>query len=243
MAKKDSQNPDIFGQALLDFYNDKYSEDITVISSLTENDEIPVPYLFRSYEEMPEVEQKALQLAKGKTLDIGACAGSHALYLQNKGVEVTALDISEGAIKVCKSRGVKNTRITDILDYKESGYDTLLLIMNGTGIFQTLKKTESYLTHLRSLLKTGGQILVDSSDIAFMYEEEDGSYWRDTSRDYYGEVTFQINYKNQTSAAFDWLYLDFKTLKTEAKKAGFTCEKICDGPHYDFLARLIKTES
>ncbi|WP_167597852.1 class I SAM-dependent methyltransferase [Leeuwenhoekiella sp. ZYFB001] len=243
MAEKDSQNPDIFGQALLDFYNENYTEDITVISSLTEDDEIPVPYLFRSYEEMPLVEQKALELAQGKTLDIGACAGSHSLYLQDKGIDVLALDISEGAIEVCKNRGVKNTVVSDVLDYDENGYDTLLLMMNGTGIFQTLKNTEGYLTHLRSLLKPGGQILVDSSDIAFMYEEEDGSYWRDASRDYYGEVTFKIQYKEQTSPAFDWLYLDYKTLKTEATKAGFTCEKICDGPHYDFLARLIKTTS
>ncbi|MEE3244151.1 MAG: class I SAM-dependent methyltransferase, partial [Bacteroidota bacterium] len=170
MAEKDSQNPDIFGQALLDFYNENYTEDITVISSLTEDDEIPVPYLFRSYEEMPMVEQKALELAQGKTLDIGACAGSHSLYLQDKGIDVMALDISEGAIEVCKNRGVKNTVVSDVLDYDENGYDTLLLMMNGTGIFQTLKNTEGYLTHLRRLLKPGGQILVDSSDIAFMYE-------------------------------------------------------------------------
>ncbi|MEE3224532.1 MAG: methyltransferase domain-containing protein, partial [Bacteroidota bacterium] len=117
MAEKDSQNPDIFGQALLDFYNENYTEDITVISSLTEDDEIPVPYLFRSYEEMPLVEQKALQLAQGKTLDIGACAGSHSLYLQDKGIDILALDISEGAIEVCKNRGVKKTVVSDVLDY------------------------------------------------------------------------------------------------------------------------------
>lgn len=240
MTKKDSENPDIFGQVLLDFYTGNHTEDITVISSLTEDDEIPVPYLFRGFDAMPLVEQEALRLAQGKTLDIGSCAGSHSLYLQNKGIDVTALDVSKGAINVCHNRGISKTIESDILSHTEKNYDTLLLMMNGSGIFETLKNTQNYLKHLNSLLKTGGQILIDSSDIAFMYEEEDGSYWRDASRDYYGEVTFKIQYKNQTSEAFDWLYIDFKTLKTEAEKAGFSCKKIIEGPHYDYLAQLIK---
>ena len=240
MTKKDSSNPDIFGQALLDFYTKNYTEDITVISSLTEDDEIPVPYLFRDFDQMPEIEQKALQLATGKTLDIGACAGSHSLYLQQQGIAVTALDQSPGAIEVCRLRGITHTIQTDVFNYTEASYDTILLLMNGSGIFQSLKNTVNALNHLAKLLNQGGQVLVDSSDIAFMYEEEDGSYWRDTSRDYYGEVSFKIQYKNQVSKPFDWLYIDFETLKTEAKKAGFNCEKIIDGPHHEFLARLKK---
>ncbi|WP_442844724.1 class I SAM-dependent methyltransferase [Leeuwenhoekiella sp. H156] len=241
MAKKDSANPDVFGAALLDFYNETYTEDITVISSLTEDDEIPVPYLFRDFEEMPEIEQEALKLAEGKILDVGACAGSHSLYMQKQGKDVTALDVSAGAIEVCQLRGVEKTVHADVFDLTEASYDTLLLLMNGTGIFQTLKNTPNALKQLGSLLSKNGQILVDSSDIAFMYEEEDGSYWRDVSRAYYGEVTFKIQYKKQSSQAFDWLYLDFKSLKKEAEKTGFTCEKILDGPHYEYLARLIKT--
>ena len=240
MLKKDSENPDIFGRALLDFYNNNYTEDITVISSLTEDDVIPIPYLFRSYAEMPELEQKALDLTTGKTLDIGSCAGSHALYLQNKGIDVIALDQSTGAIEVCKKRGIHKTIQADIRDYSEEKFDTLLLMMNGTGIFQRLEFVQDYLKHLELLLNDSGQILVDSSDIAFMYEEEDGSYWRDATRDYYGEVTFKISYKNKTSKSFDWLYLDFETLKKEALAIGLVCEKIADGPHFEYLAKLTK---
>ena len=144
------------------------------------------------------------------------------------------------AIEVCSKRGVHKTSVTDILDYKEGSYDTLLLMMNGTGIFQRLEYTQSYLKHLKELLNDNGQILVDSSDISFMYEEEDGSYWRDASRDYYGEVTFQIKYKNQISEAFDWLYLDFDSLEKESLQVGLKCEKILEGSHYEYLARLTK---
>ncbi|PHS02737.1 MAG: SAM-dependent methyltransferase [Leeuwenhoekiella sp.] len=242
MAKKDSVNPDVFGAALHDFYHGRHTEDITVISSLTEDDEIPIPYLFRDFEEMPEIEQEALKLAEGKILDVGACAGSHSLYLQKQGKDVTALDVSAGSIEVCQLRGIEKTIQTDVFELTEASYDTLLLLMNGTGIFKTLKNTSNALKQLGSLLSENGQILVDSSDIAFMYEEEDGSYWRDTSRDYYGEVTFEIRYKKKTSQAFDWLYLDFETLKAEAEKAGFSCTKVLDGPHYEYLARLVKAD-
>lgn len=240
MTKTNSENPDIFGAALLDFYNDNYTEDISVISSLTEDDEIPVPYLFRTYEEMPVVEQEALKRASGKILDVGSCAGSHSLYLQKQGLDVTALDISKGALEVCRLRGIEKTLEADVFDLETTSWDTLLLLMNGTGIFKNLKNTNKSLKHLANLLNENGQILVDSSDIAYMYEEEDGSYWRDTTKDYYGEVRFKIKYKGKTSKAFDWLYLDYKTLKTEAEKAGLSCELLVKGPHHDFLARLIK---
>ncbi len=240
MTKTNSENPDIFGAALLDFYKENYTEDITVISSLTEDDEIPVPYLFRTFDEMPLVEQEALKQAKGKILDVGACAGSHSLYLQQQGLDVTALDISPGALEVCCLRGIEKTLENDVFNLETASYDTLLLLMNGTGIFKTLKNTQTSLKHLAGLLNNKGQILVDSSDIAFMYEEEDGSYWRDTTKDYYGEVRFEIKYKGKTSKPFDWLYLDYETLKSEADKAGFSCKLGAEGPHHDFLARLIK---
>lgn len=231
---------DVFGEALLDYFNGNYSEDITVHSSITEDDSIPIPYLFRTYEEMPALEQEALQLAKGKILDVGCCAGSHSLYLQESGKIVIALDVSPAAVKVAQKRGVKQTICKAILDLNNEKFDTILLLMNGAGIFEKLSLAPKYLTHLATLLHPQGQIILDSSNIAYMFEEEDGSYWRDATKDYYGEVKFQISYKNTTSASFDWLFLDYNTLEKLAKKSGFSCEKISQGSHFDYLARLTK---
>ncbi len=241
METNNPQEPDIFGAALRDYYNSNYTDDIVVHSSLTEDDEIPVPYLFREFDEMPVLEKKALELAKGKVLDIGSGAGSHSLYLQKKGLNVTGLDSSAGALKVAKERGLKKVVCSRLLDYKEGTYDTLLVLMNGTGIFERIKLAGRYLQHLKMLLNPKGQILIDSSDISFMYEEEDGSYWRDASRDYYGEVTFSLSYKSEESPPFDWLYLDFKTLKKLSEENGFKCDLVAEGEHYDYLARLTKT--
>ncbi len=230
---------DIFGKALLDYQHEKYTEDIKTFSSLDEEDIIPLPYLFRSYQEMPKLEQKALQLCKGQVLDIGAGAGSHSLWLQQNGKEVTALDISAGAIQTCQLRGIKKTLHMDILSYSGIKFDTLLLLMNGIGIVGKLSNLKNYLVHLKSIVANDGQILVDSSNIIYMFEQDDdGGYWIPQTTDYYGEVSFQMEYKGKMGPSFNWLYLDFETLKRSCFLEGFNCELVSEGEHYDYLARL-----
>ncbi|WP_222984846.1 class I SAM-dependent methyltransferase [Flagellimonas meishanensis] len=234
---------DVFGKALMDYHAGNYTEDIITFSSLDEKDCIPLPYLFRDIGEMPALEQKALDLAHGKVLDIGCGAGSHALYLQEKGLEVTALDSSAGAIHVCKKRGVASTNNQSILDYAEGSFDTLLLLMNGIGLAGSLKNLDAFLMHLASLLRPNGQILLDSSDIIYMFEqEEDGGYWIPSDVDYYGEVTFVMEYKNQKTAPFPWLYIDYDTLRNKCLANNLSCELILLGPHYDYLAKLTLKE-
>ncbi|MFV0564636.1 MAG: class I SAM-dependent methyltransferase [Flavobacteriaceae bacterium] len=228
---------DLFGNALLDYFNGNYTEDLVTATSISDDDELPLPYLFRSFPEMPKLEQKALKLAKGKVLDVGCGAGSHSLYLQEKGFNVKAIDISEGAITVAKNRGIINAEKKHILDETET-FDTILLLMNGTGIFQKLSQVSKYLSHLKSLLKPGGQILIDSSDIKYMYEDDDGGFWIDTNAEYYGEIDYFLSYKGEDETPLKWLYLDFNTLKLASETVGLNCKLVADGPHYDYLAKL-----
>ncbi len=230
---------DIFGQALLDYHSNNYTEDIKTYSSLDEEDSIPLPYLFRDFKEMPPLEQKALKLATGKVLDVGCGAGNHVLYLQKKGFETTGLDASKGAIKVCNLRGVKHTVNKKILAYSESKFDTILLLMNGIGLAGRLFDLGTFLNHLKSLLKPNGQILLDSSDIIYMFDQdEDGGFWIPNSENYYGEVTFTMEYKKQKSEPFYWLYVDFNTLQNACLANGMNCELVISGEHYDYLAKL-----
>lgn len=233
---------DILGKALMDFHQGTSSGDIRTYSSLDEEDTLPISYMFRNFEEMPTIEQKALQRCSGTILDIGCGAGSHAIYLQQKGFEVTGLDSSEGAIEVCRQRGVKYTVHENILNYKGQGFDTLLLLMNGIGVAGELGELAVFFAKLKSLLNPGGQILLDSSDIIYMFEtDEDGGYWIPDGVDYYGEVTFTMEYKNKKSKPFSWLYVDFNTLQRAANFNGLNCELILEGEHYDYLARLTHT--
>ncbi len=229
---------DILGTALLDYFHGNYTEDIITETNISEEDEMPLPYLFRNFEEMPPLEQQALKLAKGKTLDVGCGAGSHALYLQNRELDVLGIDISEGAIKVSKERGVKNVKQIELLHLENQKFDTILLLMNGTGIFSKLSNVSAYLQHLKTLLNEGGQILMDTSDIKYMYDEgEDGSIWVPSDR-YYGELTFTMRYKKEKGEPFNWLYLDPTLFETAATSNGFDFEIISQGAHFDYLAKL-----
>ncbi|MEO5775358.1 MAG: class I SAM-dependent methyltransferase [Flavobacterium sp.] len=229
---------DLFGKAILDFQTNNSPEDLVTETNISEADEMNVEYLFRSFNEMPKLEKKALQLAKGKVLDVGCGAGSHALYLQQKGFDVTAIDISANAIKACELRDLKNARVQNILDLENETFDTILLLMNGTGIFGTLSETSKYLQKLKSLLNPDGQILIDSSDIIYMFDEdEDGSYLIQADG-YYGELTFTVSYKNQTEDTFPWLYMDYNTLQNAAHAKDLQCELIMEGKHFDYLAKL-----
>ncbi|MFP9118207.1 class I SAM-dependent methyltransferase [Flavobacterium sp. RNTU_13] len=230
---------DLFGKAILDYQTGNSPEDLITETSITEEDEMSVAYLFRSYKEMPALEKKAMQLAKGKVLDVGCGAGSHSLYLQNeRKLEVTAIDISEGAIEACTLRGIKNALCCNVLEFNSEKFDTIIMLMNGIGITGKLINISTYFQKLKSLLNPGGQILLDSSDIIYMFDEdEDGGKWIPAG-DYYGEVVFTLHYKGETEIPFNWLYVDYNTLQNAAHANGLNCELVAEGDHYDYLARL-----
>jgi SAM-dependent methyltransferase len=231
---------DLFGKAILDYQTNNQPEDLITETSISEPDEMSVAYLFRTYDEMPKIEQKALQLAKGKILDVGCGAGSHSLTLQNdRNLDVTSIDISKNAIQACTLRGLKKARVQDLMTLENEKFDTIIVLMNGPGICGTLANIPKFLLKLKSLLNTNGQIILDSSDIIYMFDEdEDGGKWIPSQNEYYGETVFTITYKNEKEEPLNWLFLDYNTLQNAAFANGLQCELILEGEHYDYLARL-----
>ena len=233
---------DLMGQAIWDFYQNGKAEHLLTETSISEIDELPVEYFFRDFEEMNSVEQKALELSIGKVLDIGAGAGSHSLYLQNeKKLEVLALDNSPKSVEVCQLRGVKKVFCSDILDFPTQTFDTIMLLMNGTGIFETLDRIDIYLEKLYSLINDNGQILIDSTDILYMYDRDEDGGVSVPADHYYGEVDYFVHYKLDTEKPIKWLYLDFETFSRAAENNGFKIEKILQQED-SYLARLTKKD-
>jgi SAM-dependent methyltransferase len=224
---------DVFGTALTDQFLHNKAEILCLHNSYGEPEEMPLDVFFRTPEEMPELELIALDLCRGKILDIGAGAGSHALLLQQQKKDVTALDLSSGAVEIMKQRGVKKVLYGDINAHTGQRYDTLLLLMNGIGLTSSLEGFRKFLLHAATLLNKGGQLLFDSSDIAYLYE--DGNK---PAADYYGQVSYRYAYKGQQDNWFNWLYLDSETLKTTAATAGWSCEILFDDGEDQYLARL-----
>ncbi len=230
---------DPMGAAIADYFFRKKAGRLRVFSSMFDEDEIPVKRLFRSFKEMPILEQKALRLAEGRILDVGAGSGCHSLALQDMGKDVHAIDISPLSVEVMKERGVKNVQQQNLFNEQfTETFDAILMLMNGSGVIGKIAYLPTFFQKLKLILKPKGSVLMDSSDLRYLFENEDGSYDIDLNAGYYGEVDFQMQYGTVKGDSFDWLYIDFQTLSYYAAEAGFKTELIHEGKHYDYLVRI-----
>ena len=177
---------DPMGAAILDYARTGKAAKLRVLSSMFDEDEMPIETLFRTFDEMPAIEQEALRMAKGKILDVGAGSGCHALALQEMGKEVCAVEISPLSVEAMTLRGVKDARLVNMFDIRfTEKFDTILMLMNGSGIVGRLENMPMFFSRMREMLNPGGTILMDSSDLKYLYENEDGSFDIDLNGEYY----------------------------------------------------------
>ena len=235
MIKKE-QDP--MGQAIYNFFHHQDETPVRVTTNITFEEELPVPYLFRTFNEMPLLERKAMDLVKGTVLDVGAGAGAHSVHLKEQDFEVTSIDVSELSCDVMKARGLDTVSCSNIWTLTPQVYDTVLFMMNGIGLVKTLKGLEEFFEHLKKYVAVNGQVLLDSSDLRYLFEEEDGAYWVDLNADYYGELNYKLEYKDVVAQPFLWLFVDFNKLKLAAEKSNWQVELIYQDDHFHFLVRL-----
>ena len=229
---------DPLGRIILDYSKDKIERQVTVESEICEDDFITASYLFRTYEEMPKMEQIALEHCSGSILDIGAGSGIHSTYLKEKGFKVKSIDVSPGAVEFMQSQEL-NAEIQDFYEVTEQ-YDTLLMMMNGIGIAGSLKNLERTLLQAKKMLRENGQLLFDSTDIKYLYTDDDGGLWIDLNTEYYGNFNFRMHYEDQSTDWFEWLYIDFDKLQESANKLDLKVEKLYEEDN-QFLARITHT--
>ena len=234
-----SPHKDPMGAAIADYFTKGRAAKLRVFSSQFDEDEIPAEQLFRTFDEMPVLEQEALRRATGKILDCGAGSGCHALALQDMGKQVEAIDISPLSIETMQKRGVRQAYCVNLFDeHYLQKFDTILMLMNGSGIIGKLENMSTFFAKMKQLLNPGGCIYMDSSDLRYLFEDEDGSFLIDLAGGYYGEIDFRMQYKQVKGDTFDWLYIDFQTLSYYASENGFRAELVKEGEHYDYLACL-----
>ena len=227
---------DIFGEALYDHYKGTKAAKLFIYNKYGPKEEMPLSVYFRTELEMPDLELLAMGRCYGKVLDIGAGAGSHSLCLQRSGTDVTAMDISDKAANIMSERGLEKVLTNDIFTYSEERFDTLLLLMNGIGLAGNTEKLRLFLSHAKTLLNPGGQLLFDSSDIAYLYRGD-----LPVGR-YYGELWYQYGFKGQKTEWFQWLYLDQDLLIDIAAHEGWFVEILYEDNMDQYLARLMVKE-
>lgn len=232
---------DPMGHAIADYHKQGRAARLQVLSPMLADDVMPVASLFRTLEQMPAIEQEALKAARGTILDVGAGAGCHSLALQHLGKHVTAIDISPLAVATMRERGVHDVREQDFFTL-DGQFDTILMMMNGIGIVGSLSRMDAFFSQLDKLLAPGGQLLCDSSDICYLYEDEDGFIDLTGVEGYYGEIVYRMQYRDIKGEQFPWLYIDADTLRAQAARHGFDTDILLVGDHYDYLARITRRQ-
>lgn len=224
---------DVFGKALKDYYQGNRTNKLWLHNDYGEPEEMPLDIFFRQSNDLPKLEQLALNMCEGSILDIGAGAGCHSLILQTKGFNVTALEISDPACEIMRNRGIMKIINKDILQYQGEKFDTLLLLMNGIGLCEDLNGLHTFLQHMKKLSKPDSQLIFDSSDISYLYADHNMPRLK-----YYGEISYQYEYQNIKGNWFKWLFIDYTSLAEIAAENGWFCQLIYEDDMDQYLVRL-----
>jgi SAM-dependent methyltransferase len=229
-----------YSLALLDFFKGDTAAKVIVHRDDGLKSDMPVDVFFRRPVDFSPLEQTALALCRGEVLDVGAGAGCHSLALQERGLNVWAIDISPQAVEIMSQRGVKQVQRADVFELQAGLFDTLLLIMHGIGMVESLAGLNRFLCHAQRLLKPDGQILCDSLDVHATTELIHLAY-QEANRQaghYFGEIRMQFEYKGQKGPFFSWLHVDAETLADHAQKTGWSCRVVRREENGDYLAQL-----
>jgi 2-polyprenyl-3-methyl-5-hydroxy-6-metoxy-1,4-benzoquinol methylase len=229
-----------FGEALEDFYNGKKNAEITLIRDDGLEWNVPIEYFFRSPKDFSNLEKEAIQLCKGKVLDMGAGVGPHSLELQRLGLDVYAIDISFHACEIMQKRGVKNVQCIDFYNLTLDSFDTILLLGRSIGFVGNLKGINKFLSYSKTRLNPEGIIILDSIDILSTQEQEILNYIERNRKlgRYIGEGSFQMKYNNILGDKFQNVQIDPDTLKEISQELGLSCEILCKEEDGIYLAKI-----
>jgi len=234
-----NNSADILEIALLDYFEGKKGcPELWIHNKFGEPDLMSPDVYYRDISGMPDLEVFALSICRGRVLDVGAGTGAHTIYLQDNDKDVTALELSEIECGIMQKLGVKKVVNSDFFHYRTTQkFDTLLFIMNGIGIPGDINGLEKLLDHSSELLNPGGMILFDSSDVAYIREDN-----LRTGASYYGEVEYRYQYGDKWGAWFKWLYIDQEQMKNIAEKKGWELQVLYEDETDHYLGRLSLSE-
>ena len=199
---------------------------------------------FSEYEDWPSVEKKAMDLVKGKVLDVGCGAGRHSLYLQNRGFDVTGIDISPLAIEVCKLRGLKKTKVVSIedLDFAQGSFDTVIMMGNNFGLFGNFKKAQRLLRKLRMMTFDEALIIADTRD---PYRTDNPAHMeyhkanREKGR-MGGQVRIRVRFKKYVGRWFDYLMVSKEEMRSILKNTEWKIGEFIDSEGAEYIAVIEK---
>jgi SAM-dependent methyltransferase len=240
MSTRDAMRP--FGLALRAYAGG--AADVTLLTRRDDGLEAPIPvsHFFRSPESFTPLERTALEACRGRILDIGAGSGLHTLALQERGLAVTAIDVLPEAVDVMRARGVRDARLSDVYQFTDGPFDTLLLLGHGIGLAGDLEGLGRFLRHVSSLAGLGGQLLLDSLDVRRTDDPGHLAYHERNRRAgrYVGVIPMHLCFGDVISPLIDWLHVDLETLTSVARTAGWHTRPLSETTAGEYLACLTR---
>jgi len=173
-----------------------------------------------------------MEFVKGRVLDVGCGAGRHSRYLQEKGLDVTGIDVSPLAIKVCRLRGlrkVKQMKVEDI-DFKPNAFDTIIMMGNNFGLFGSFNKAKRLLRKFHKMTSENAVIVADTRD---PYKTDNPAHlaYHERNRErgrMGGQVRIRVRFRKHVGRWFDYLMVSREEMKAILRGTGWKVKEFID---------------
>ncbi len=233
MSEPLSEEEDAFGRLLLDHLAGDAGPLTLELDDGRAGPALPAEVFFAEHREWPAEEQQVFELVCGRVLDVGCGAGRHSLEAERRGLEVVAIDISPGAVEVCRRRGVRDVRLLPLaaVDASLGVFDTVLMMCGNFGLVGTAEDAVHVLRTLHGMTTPSAKIVLDSIDPHHDNDSAELAYQeRNRARGRFpGQVTIRLRYRELTTPWYDLLNLSAPELEALAAEAGWQLAHLVEG--------------
>jgi SAM-dependent methyltransferase len=189
-----------------------------------------------------ELDRVAFRTLRGRVLDVGCGAGRVALAWQDRGGEVVAIDVSPGAVQVCRERGVRDARLASITEVgRDDGpFDSVALFGNNLGLLENRRRGVWLLRRFRGLMAPGGRIVATTRDV---YRTEDPLHLAYQARNrergrMSGQIRLRVRFRHHATPWFDYLFASLDEVRSIAAEAGWAVRDVVHGEQPEYAVVL-----
>ena len=199
---------------------------------------------FAPFRRWPAHQRRAMRFVRGRVLDVGAGAGRVALHLQERGLEVVAIDISPLAVEVCRRRGVRDARVCafEDVDHELGSFDTAVMFGNNFGLFGSAPKARRMLRRLHALTSARGRIVAESVDVYATEVPEHRDYHERNRRRgrLAGQLRIRVRHRKYATPWFDYLIVSPDEMRALLDGTGWRVGRMLEGDGRVYAAVIEK---